>query len=106
MSGIANRFSKFWIELKRRKTDRVIVVYAAAAFTIIQLVPTLQSALFLPDWTTTIVSNHISIGFPVAAIFSWFYEIVPGGIERTKPLSDKSRATTFRHNYEHGKVPR
>ena len=93
MSGIANRFSKFWLELKRRKTDRVIVVYAAAAFTIIQLAPTLQTALFLPQWTTTIVVVILAVGFPIAAIFSWFYEIVPGGIERTKPLSDKSKTT-------------
>jgi TolB-like protein len=93
MSGIDNRFSKFWLELKRRKTDRVIVVYAAAAFTIIQLVPTLQTALFLPQWTTTVVVIIIAVGFPIAAIFSWFYEIVPGGIEKTKPLGDKSRTT-------------
>jgi TolB-like protein len=93
MSGITNRFSKFWLELKRRKTDRVIVVYAAAAFTILQLIPTLQTALFLPQWTTTIVVVVLAIGFPLAAIFSWFYEVVPGGIERTKPLSDTSRTT-------------
>ncbi len=89
MSGIANKFSKFWLELKRRKTDRVIVVYAAAAFTIIQLVPTLQTALFLPQWITTVVVIILAVGFPVAAILSWFYDIAQGGIERTQPLSEK-----------------
>jgi TolB-like protein/tetratricopeptide (TPR) repeat protein len=90
MAGTSNKFSTFWQELKRRKTDRVVVVYAAAAFTIIQLVPTLQSALFLPDWTTTVVVIILAIGFPLAAILSWFYDIVPGGIESTKTISDKS----------------
>ena len=91
MSEIANRFSRFWLELKRRKTDRVVVVYAAVAFTIIQLVPTLQSALFLPDWTTTVVIIVIAIGFPIAAILSWFYDIAPGGIEKTKPINGKKQ---------------
>ncbi|MDP4224599.1 MAG: hypothetical protein Q8868_14935, partial [Bacteroidota bacterium] len=83
----SDRFSRFWLELKHRKTDRVLVVYAAAAFTIIQLVPTLQTALFLPDWTTTVVIIILAVGFPVSAILSWFYDISPGKIERTKPLN-------------------
>ena len=91
MSGISNRFSKFWLELKRRKTDRVIVIYAAATFTIIQLVPTLQSALFMPEWTTTVVIIVLAVGFPIAAILSWFYDIAPGGIEKTKPVSEKEK---------------
>jgi TolB-like protein len=88
MPNVSDRFSRFWLELKHRKTDKVVVVYAAAAFTIIQIVPTLQTALYLPDWTTTIVIIILAVGFPVSVIASWFYDISPGKIERTKPLSE------------------
>ena len=91
MADSPNRFSRFWIELKRRKTDRVIVMYAAIAFTIIQIAEPLKSGLSLPDWTTTFVIIVLIVGFPVAAIFSWFFDITPGGIEKTKPADGKER---------------
>lgn len=95
MAGNSNKFSKFWRELKRRKTDRVIVAYAASAFAILQLTEILAGALSLPGWTTPFVIIALAIGFPVAAIFSWFFDITPGGIEKTKPYNEKNR-----HNIE------
>jgi len=83
--------SRFWIELKRRKTDKVIVIYAASAYTILQIEPVLESALTLPSWTSTIVITFLAVGFPVAVIFSWFFDITPGGIEKTKPLRVSER---------------
>ncbi|MCX6260965.1 MAG: hypothetical protein NTY95_09010 [Bacteroidia bacterium] len=91
MADSSNRFSRFWLELKRRKTDRVIVMYAAVAFTIIQIAEPLKSGLSLPDWTTTFVIIVLIVGFPVAAIFSWFFDVTPGGIEKTKPADRKER---------------
>ena len=91
MADSSNRFSRFWLELKRRKTDRVMVMYAAVAFTIIQIAEPLKSGLSLPDWTTTFVIIVLIVGFPVAAIFSWFFDITPGGIEKTKPANGKER---------------
>jgi hypothetical protein len=91
MRGNPNKFSKFLRELKHRKTDRVIVAYTAAAFAILQLAPILEESLSLPAWTTTFVIIVVAIGFPVAAIFSWFFDITPGGIEKTKPYSERSR---------------
>jgi tetratricopeptide (TPR) repeat protein len=84
-------FSRFWNELKRRKTDRVVVVYAAAAFTILQIEPILETAFSLPGWTSTLLIIIIVTGFPVAAIFSWFFDITPGGIKVTKPLKTSER---------------
>ena len=91
MTGNPNKFSKFLRELKHRKTDRVIVAYTAAAFAILQLTPILEDALSLPAWTTTFVIIAMAIGFPVAAVFSWFFDITPGGIEKTKPYGERSR---------------
>ncbi len=92
MAGNPYRFSRFWQELKRRKTDRVIVVYTAAVFAILQVIQILQDALSLPEWTTRLFIIVSIIGFPVAAVFSWFFDIIPGvGIEKTKPLEETER---------------
>ena len=46
-----NKLSQFWLELKRRKVVRVITVYAAAAFVILELLSIIIEPLRLPDWT-------------------------------------------------------
>lgn len=90
MAGGSNRLTRFWQELKRRKTDRVIVLYAATAFVILELVDILSPTI-LPDWTLTFIIILLAIGFPVAAIFSWVFDVTPISIEKTKPLSEKKK---------------
>ncbi len=87
MADSSNKFSRFLQELKRRKTDRVIVMYAAAAFAILQLAEILQGGLSLPDWIMTLLIIVFAAGFPVVAVFSWFFDITPQGIEKTKPMT-------------------
>ena len=74
----------FWQELKRRKTGKVIVAYAATAFILLQLAEILTPALLLPDWTTRLVTLILMIGFPIAVIFSWIFDITPQGIKKTE----------------------
>ena len=92
MADPSNRFSRFLLELKRRKTDRVLVMYAATAFVILQLADILIGGLSLPDWIMTLIIIIVATGFPVAAIFSWVFDITPGGIEKTKSVTGKRRA--------------
>jgi len=81
-----NKLSQFWQELKRRNVVRVITVYAGAAFVIIELINNISGPLRLPEWTPTLVIVLLAIGFPVAIIFSWFYDIHPeGGMVKTEP---------------------
>lgn len=91
MAPGSNKLSRFWQEIKRRKTDRVIIVYAATAFIILQLADILAPSLSLPSWVFNFIIVILAIGFPVAGIFSWFFDITPKGIEKTKPVSDKKR---------------
>ena len=84
-----NRLSQFWQELKRRKVIQVITVYAGAAFVIIELINNVTEPLRLPDWTPTLVIILLLIGFPIAVIFSWVYDIHPeGGIVKTAPVDN------------------
>lgn len=83
---MANNLSQFWQELKRRNVVRVVTVYAGAAFVIIELINNITEPLKLPDWTPTLVIVLLAIGFPIAIIFSWIYDIQPeGGIVKTEP---------------------
>jgi TolB-like protein len=85
MPGNADNPLSFWQELKRRKVIRVITVYAASAFVILELVSIIEDPLQLPDWTLAFVIVLLCIGFIITVIFSWIYDITPEGIEKTKP---------------------
>jgi TolB-like protein len=79
---------QFWQELKRRRVIHVITVYASAAFVIIELVTNLAEPFNLPAQMPIIVVVVLAIGFPLAVILSWLYDLTSEGIERTKPLSE------------------
>jgi hypothetical protein len=87
MSGNPNSLFKFWQELKRRKVVRVITVYAAAAFVILELTDIVAPSLGLPGWTLNFIIILLCVGFIITVIFSWIYDIHPeGGIIKTKPV--------------------
>lgn len=83
-----NKLSQFWNELKRRRVIHVITVYASASFVIIELVNNLTEPLNLPPNLATIIIIVLAVGFPLAVILSWIYDLSGEGIERTKPLEE------------------
>ncbi|HDS06357.1 MAG TPA: tetratricopeptide repeat protein [Bacteroides sp.] len=86
-----NKLVRFWQELKRRNVVRVITVYAAAAFVILELVDIVAPSLGLPLWTLNLVLILLIVGFIIAIILGWVYDIHPeGGIVKTDP-SEKAR---------------
>jgi len=86
MASGSNKIARFWHELKRRKVIQVIIVYATAAFVIIELVNNVFEPLRLPDWTPTMVIVILAIGFPFAIIFSWIFDITLKGIVKTETI--------------------
>lgn len=97
MPGNPNKLFHFWQELKRRRVIHVIIVYATAAFVILEGVDIIFPRLNFPDWTITFVMILLAIGFPLALIFSWIFDVTPEGIEKTKParkLEKEDKAAT------------
>ncbi len=88
MPGDPNKLSQFWQELKRRKVVRVVSVYAAAAFVILELVDIITEPLKLPDWTLQFAIVFLCIGFIIAVILSWIYDVTSEGIEKTKTVRE------------------
>ena len=88
MPDYPNRLIRFWEELKRRRVIHVIVVYATASFVIIELVNNVYEPLKLPDWTPLLFIIVLAIGFPVAIVIPWIFDISLKGIGKTKSRMD------------------
>ncbi len=87
-----------WGELKRRNVVKVAVAYAIVGWLLIEVTSTVFPLVQLPDWTATFVAMLILVGFPIALILSWAYELTPDGMERTNsvPISDSITKVTGR----------
>ena len=70
MSGKPKKRFRFWHELKRRGVPKVLAMYAATAFIIMEAVDIMLPRLGLPDWTVTLVIILLIIGLPVAFVLS------------------------------------
>jgi serine/threonine-protein kinase len=68
-------------ELKRRKVVQVAAVYAVVAWLSIQIITAIEDPLSLPDWMDTVVIVLLAIGFPIALILSWAFDVTPEGIK-------------------------
>jgi TolB-like protein len=86
----------FLAELRRRNVFKVGAVYLIVAWLIAQMADVMAPALNLPSWTTRFVAFLLILGYPVALVLAWAYELTPEGIKRTKavPLAESVRHLT------------
>src|SRR5438105_7795303 len=75
--------SGFFEELQRRKVYRVAAAYIIAAGFIIQIGSAIFPAWELPNWTLRLVIVLLLVGFPIALILAWAYDVTPEGIQAT-----------------------
>lgn len=75
----------FAADLKRRKVYRVAAAYGAIAFVLGQAASFAFPALHLPDWTLTLLVVLLIVGFPLALVLSWAFDLTPEGLRRTPP---------------------
>jgi TolB-like protein/Flp pilus assembly protein TadD len=81
---------KFFAELKRRKVYRVAVAYAVVGWLLIQIATQVLPFFEIPTWEVRFVIVLLVLGFPVALILSWAFDLTPEGIKRTDDL-DKAQ---------------
>ncbi len=70
-----------WGELKRRNVVKVAVAYAIVGWLSIEVSATVLPIFEAPDWIVQVFTFFVILGFPVALILSWAYEITPQGIK-------------------------
>src|SRR5438105_3426491 len=76
----------FFSELRRRNVYKVAVAYAVVGWLVIQVAATIVPALHLADGITTAVVVVVLLGFPIALVIAWAFEMTPEGIKRTEDI--------------------
>jgi TolB-like protein/Tfp pilus assembly protein PilF len=88
----------FFAELKRRNVYKVAIAYAVVAWLLMQIATQVFPFLEIPNWAIRLVIMLIVIGFPIALLIAWAFELTPEGIKRTEDvdLSKSIRRKTGR----------
>ena len=79
-----SRFSLFLAELRRRHVWRAAIAYAAVAFVLLQTGEIVLPAFDAPDWAMRLLIVLVLLGFPIALVAAWVYELTPQGIRRER----------------------
>src|SRR5438132_3740050 len=75
---------KRFAQLKRRNVYKVAIAYAVVAWLLMQIVTQVFPFLEIPNWAIRLVIMLIVIGFPIALIIAWAFELTPEGLKRTE----------------------
>jgi len=74
----------FFSELKRRNVYKVAIAYAVVAWLLMQIATQVFPFLEIPNWAIRLVIMLIVIGFPIALVIAWAFELTPEGVKRTE----------------------
>jgi len=90
-----------WGELKRRNVVKVAVAYAVVGWLLIEIISTVLPTFESPQWVLQTLTFVIILGFPLALILSWVFDLTPEGLERTvsAPVSDSTAKVNGRNFY-------
>ena len=83
----AMNLKKYIEELKRRNVFKVAITYGLTAWILLQIVETVAPIINAPDWLLKVVFILLIIGFPIALISAWAFEMSPKGIIRTAQIN-------------------
>jgi serine/threonine-protein kinase len=89
---------KFFVELQRRNVYKVAVAYGVVSWLLIQIATQVFPIFDIPNWTARMVVVLLLLGFPVALVLAWAYELTPEGLQRTDAIdpSESIARTTGR----------
>ena len=87
----------FFAELKRRNVYKVAVAYAVVGWLLVQIATQVFPFLEIPNWVVRLVIALVAIGFPIALLIAWAFELTPEGLKRTEDVDPNvDRRTTAR----------
>jgi TolB-like protein/Flp pilus assembly protein TadD len=82
--GKTPALKNFSAELKRRNVYKVAVAYAVVGWLLVQVATQVFPFLEVPNWAIRLVILLIAIGFPIALVIAWAFELTPEGLKRTE----------------------
>jgi TolB-like protein/Tfp pilus assembly protein PilF len=74
----------FFAELKRRNVYKVAVAYAVVGWLVVQVGSTVLPTFHAPEWVVQTLVVLVALGFPIALVIAWAFELTPEGIKRTE----------------------
>ena len=80
-------------ELKRRNVFRVGFAYVVVSWLALQVCDVVLNNIEAPDWVFQAIMLLLAIGFPMALVFAWAYEMTPEGIKREKEVGPSGSIT-------------
>ena len=83
---------KLLVEFKRRNVYKVAVAYAVMGWLLIQIATQTFPFLEIPNWAIRLVIMLVAIGFPIALILAWAFELTPEGIRRAETVTGATAA--------------
>ena len=76
----------FFAELKRRNVYKVAVAYAVVGWLLVQVTTQVFPIFEIPNWALRLIVLAIIIGFPIALVMAWAFELTPEGLKRTEDV--------------------
>ncbi len=80
-------------EIKRRKVFQVAAVYVVVAWLLVQVVTSVEEPLNLPEWSDSLVIVLLAVGFPIAVILAWAFDLTPQGIKVDSEVHGRSTSS-------------
>src|SRR5215468_10387368 len=88
-----NEKTSFFAELKRRNVYKVAAAYAVVSWLLIQISTQVFPFFEIPNWAVRLVIIILVLGFPVALVLSWAFELTPEGIKLESEIDPKQSIT-------------
>ena len=87
----------FFAELKRRNVYKVAVAYAVVGWLLVQVTTQVFPIFEIPNWALRLIVLGIIIGFPIALVLAWAFELTPEGLRRTEDVDLAAQARRKSH---------
>src|SRR6266513_1877683 len=87
----------FFAELKRRNVYKVAIAYAVVAWLLMQVATQVFPFLEIPNWAIRLVIMLLALGFPIALILAWAFELTPEGLKRTEFADELPKKSARSH---------
>ena len=85
--------NSFFEELKRRNVFRVAMAYLITSWLLVQLADVVLGNIGTPEWVFKTIFTVLAVGFPIAVLLAWAYELTPEGLKKEKDV-DRSASIT------------
>src|SRR2546429_930867 len=80
------KIDNFFAELKRRNVYKVAIAYAVVGWLLVQVTTQVFPIFEIPNWALRLIVLAIIVGFPIALVLAWAFELTPEGIKRTEEV--------------------